>query len=88
MPNYPKEKLKHFKTNYNKFFPINGTKDIVYLYIYLAMIVIMECIIYLNTISHFDPFQPSVSFHTETSHLFCVTKQMTGFYMKCNTKPK
>ena len=24
-------------------------------------------------------------FHIETSHLFCATKQMTGFYMKRNT---
>ena len=32
MPNNPKEKLKlFFKTNYNKFFPVKGTKDIVYL---------------------------------------------------------
>ena len=28
-----------------------------------------------------DPFQPSVAFHTEKSHLFCREKQMTGFYM-------
>ena len=32
-----------------------------------------------------NAFQPSVMFHTETSHLFCSLKQMTGFYMKCNT---
>ena len=32
-----------------------------------------------------NPFQPSVAFHIETSHLFCVGKKMTGFYMKCNT---
>ena len=29
-----------------------------------------------------NPFQPSVEFHIETSHLFCRAKQMTGFYMK------
>ena len=34
------------------------------------------------------PFQPSVTFHTETSPLFCRAKQMTGFYMKRNTGPK
>ena len=30
------------------------------------------------------PFQPSVAFHIETSHLFCRAKQMTGFYVKRN----
>ena len=29
----------------------------------------------------FNPLQPSVVFHIETSHLFCSAKQMTGFYM-------
>ena len=29
-----------------------------------------------------DPFQSSVAFHIETSHLFCSVKQMTGFCMK------
>ena len=32
-----------------------------------------------------DPFQPSVVFHIETSHLICNANQMTGFHMKCNT---
>ena len=34
-----------------------------------------------------NPFQPSVAFHIETSHLFCKTnaKQMSGFYVKRNT---
>ena len=31
------------------------------------------------------PFQPSISFHIEISHLFCFAKQMTGFYMIPNT---
>ena len=31
-----------------------------------------------------QPFQPSVAFHIETSHLFCSAKQMTSFYMKQN----
>ena len=31
-----------------------------------------------------NPFQPSFVFHTETSHLFCSGKQMTGFYTKRN----
>ena len=30
----------------------------------------------------------SVEFHIETSHLICRAKQVTGFYMKCNTGPK
>ena len=32
-----------------------------------------------------NPFQPSVTYHIETSHLFCFAKQMTGFHMKCKT---
>ena len=32
-----------------------------------------------------NPFQPSVASHIETRHLFYRAKQMTGFYMKCNT---
>ena len=31
------------------------------------------------------PFQPSVTFHIETSHLICRANQITSFYMKCNT---
>ena len=29
----------------------------------------------------FNPFQPSVEIHIETSHLICTTNQMTGFHM-------
>ena len=36
----------------------------------------------------FNPFQPSVAFHIETSHLICSANQMTGFYMKFRTKLK
>ena len=32
-----------------------------------------------------NPLQPNIAIHIETSHLFCKAKQMTGFYMKCNT---
>ena len=35
-----------------------------------------------------NPFQTSVAFHIETSHFFCSAKQMTGFYMKHNTRLK
>ena len=35
-----------------------------------------------------NPFQPSVTFHIETSHLICSANLMTGFYMKCNTELK
>ena len=35
--------------------------------------------------SYFNSFQPSIAFHMETSHLFCSTKQVTGFCMKTNT---
>ena len=38
--------------------------------------------------SHFNPCHPSVVFHIETSHLICISNQMTGFYMKCNTERK
>ena len=33
-----------------------------------------------------NPFQPGVAFDIETSHLFCSSKQMTGSYMKHNTR--
>ena len=33
-------------------------------------------------------FPPSVAFHIEASQLFCRIKQMTGFYMKRNTRLK
>ena len=36
----------------------------------------------------FNPFQPSASFHIETSYLVCSANQMTGFYMKRNTRLK
>ena len=35
-----------------------------------------------RNIFHINLFQPSVAFHTETSHIFCRTNQMTGFYIK------
>ena len=38
-----------------------------------------------STIQTLNPFQPRVSFHIETSHLFCRPKQMTAFYVKRNT---
>ena len=31
-----------------------------------------------------NPFQPSVTFLIETSHLVCTANQRTGFYKKCN----
>ena len=34
----------------------------------------------------FNLFQPSVAFHIETSHLIFTAKQMSDFYMKCNTE--
>ena len=36
----------------------------------------------------FNPFQPSVEIHIETSHWICTTNQMTGFHMKWNTRLK
>ena len=36
----------------------------------------------------FNPFQPSVGFHIETNHLICSSNQITGFYMKFNTRLK
>ena len=35
--------------------------------------------VYLNS---FNPFQTSISFHIETSHLICTVNQMFGFYME------
>ena len=34
--------------------------------------------------NYVNPYQPSVEFHTETSHLICTANQITGFYEKCN----
>ena len=31
------------------------------------------------------PVLPNVLYHIESSYFFCRSKQMTGFYMKCNT---
>ena len=39
--------------------------------------------LYFNSL--FNPFQPSVAFHIETSHLICTANQMTGFYLECKT---
>ena len=36
--------------------------------------------------NEFNPFQLNVPFYIETSHLICSTHQMTGSYMKCNTR--
>ena len=35
-------------------------------------------------LTRLNPFQPSVTFNIETSHLICSANQMTSFYMKCN----
>ena len=50
----------------------------------------MEPSILTNTIENFElnPFQPSISSHIETSHLFCRVKQMSGLYMKGKTRIK
>ena len=47
-----------------------------------AFILMIQKLHFLLT--HFS----SVSFHMEASHLFCSAKQMTGLYMKCNTRLK
>ena len=39
----------------------------------------------VNFICLLYPFQRIVVFYIETSYLICITNQMTGFYMKCNT---
>ena len=31
------------------------------------------------------PYQSSVAFYIDTSHLICTANQMTGFCLKCNT---
>ena len=57
---------------------------------------ILEYICHSILLTHFafgtnDPintFQLSVAFHIATSHLICYANQMTGFYMKCNTRLK
>ena len=37
---------------------------------------------------YFNPSQPSVAFHIETSRLVYTANQMAGFYMKCNKRMK
>ena len=57
----------------------------------LAIGVIFEVnlsLAYLACSSWITQFQPSVSFHIETSHFFCSAKQMTGFYRKRNIELK
>ena len=39
---------------------------------------------FLRIQTKINPFQPSVAFHVETSHLIRNANQTTGFYMKCN----
>ena len=34
------------------------------------------------------PISASVAFHIKTSQLICTANQLTGFYMKCNTRLK
>ena len=36
----------------------------------------------------FNPFQFTVVFHIETSHLTCKANQMVGFFMKCSVELK
>ena len=36
--------------------------------------------------NRFNLFQTSNAFYIETSCLICTADQMTGFFMKCNTK--
>ena len=47
-----------------------------------AVICLFECFsVFCSSLTHFN----SVAFYIETSHFSCPAKQMTGFYMKCNT---
>ena len=36
----------------------------------------------------FNPFQPRVAFHIETSNFICYANKTTGFYMKRNAELK
>ena len=35
---------------------------------------------------NFNSFRPSIACYVETRHLICCANDMTGFYMKCNTR--
>ena len=35
-----------------------------------------------------DPFQSNIAFYMETNHLISTISQLTGFYMKCNSRLK
>ena len=37
---------------------------------------------------HLNPFQLSIAFHKETSHLIWTANQMTGFYIEYQTELK
>ena len=41
--------------------------------------------IYQYPTCRINPFQPTVTFNIETSHLICSVNQVTCFNMKCNT---
>ena len=36
----------------------------------------------------YNPFQTSIAFRVETSHLVCSENELTGFYIECNTGQK
>ena len=42
----------------------------------------MIALSYIFCTEQIKPFQPSVEFQIETSHLICSANQITGFYMK------
>ena len=46
----------------------------------------MKWVIALNVLLDINPFQSIVAIHIETSHLFYITNQMAGSYMKRNTR--
>ena len=45
---------------------------------YKQIIIIVKLASYLKV----NPFQSSVAFHTEISHLISIANKMSGFYMK------
>ena len=72
-------KKKFFRKQYKIF---ESLKEALVIFKGNSLIVMF---IYLLTVI---PFQPSVLFHIETSHLFCSAKQITGVCMKRNIELK
>ena len=76
-----------------------GTRVHVFIFAHSSFLYSLFCTIFWSITTNaglcfglkikiFNSFQPSAAFYVETWDLICNVKQMTGFYMKCNTALK